>query len=254
MMRKPTNKLALLEPSTDLVFAERDDVFCTSMMVAEYFGKRHTNVLRAIKKLREETHNLAAQNGAVKSANSANLTMQFCAVKYIDSRGKEQEAFNLTRDSFLLLAMGFTGPEALTMKLQFIDAFNRMEGHIHYLELNRVLALPARQDGKESRCALTDAIQRLIELSEAQGSSNGHHLYQGITKAIYKALGLFAGKPVPAEFRDSLTARELNLCAVVELAVAARINKLLPTGMPYKDIRDAGIAHAWLTAGVINGG
>jgi hypothetical protein len=33
----------------------------------------------------------------------------------------------MTRDGFTLLAMGFTGKEALRFKLAYIDAFNRME-------------------------------------------------------------------------------------------------------------------------------
>lgn len=33
----------------------------------------------------------------------------------------------MTRDGFTLLAMGFTGKKALQFKLQYIEAFNRME-------------------------------------------------------------------------------------------------------------------------------
>jgi phage regulator Rha-like protein len=33
----------------------------------------------------------------------------------------------MTRDGFVLLAMGFTGKEALKWKIQFIEAFNAME-------------------------------------------------------------------------------------------------------------------------------
>lgn len=38
--------------------------------------------------------------------------------------------YNLTRDGFFLLAMGFTGKKALQFKLAYIDAFNRMEAQL----------------------------------------------------------------------------------------------------------------------------
>lgn len=38
--------------------------------------------------------------------------------------------YNLSRDGFALLAMGFTGKQALTFKLAYISAFNEMEGRL----------------------------------------------------------------------------------------------------------------------------
>lgn len=38
--------------------------------------------------------------------------------------------YHLTREGFMLLAMGFTGKEALRWKLAFIAAFNRMEAEL----------------------------------------------------------------------------------------------------------------------------
>ncbi|WP_432442364.1 Rha family transcriptional regulator, partial [Campylobacter coli] len=42
-------------------------------------------------------------------------------------RERKYPYYNLTRDGFSLLAMGFTGKEALQWKILFIDAFNEME-------------------------------------------------------------------------------------------------------------------------------
>lgn len=39
-------------------------------------------------------------------------------------------AYRMTREGFMLLAMGFTGKEALRWKLAFIAAFNRMEAEL----------------------------------------------------------------------------------------------------------------------------
>jgi len=42
-------------------------------------------------------------------------------------RTRKDPAYELTRDAFALLAMGFTGKTALAFKLAYIQAFNRME-------------------------------------------------------------------------------------------------------------------------------
>lgn len=44
--------------------------------------------------------------------------------------------YEMNRDGFFLLAMGFTGPKALEFKVQFIQEFNRLE-HIAYAQLRK---------------------------------------------------------------------------------------------------------------------
>lgn len=39
--------------------------------------------------------------------------------------------FELTRDAFVLIVMGFTGKRALQWKIDYIKAFNRMEATLH---------------------------------------------------------------------------------------------------------------------------
>lgn len=85
-------------------------VFANSRDVADYFGKEHRNVLRDIDALIE---------GGV---------LNFELTPYInDQNGQTYRAFDMTRDGFTLLAMGFTGKQALQFKLQYIAAFNEME-------------------------------------------------------------------------------------------------------------------------------
>lgn len=89
----------------------------TSYEVAQHFGKRHDNVMQAIKNLRDqvgEEHLLNFQEASVEvdQPNGGKATYP---------------AYRLTRDGFTLLAMGFTGKKALAFKLAYIDAFNKME-------------------------------------------------------------------------------------------------------------------------------
>ena len=55
-------------------------------------------------------------------------TPMFEETTYIhEQNGQTYPMYYLNRDGFTLLAMGFTGKKALQFKLQYIDAFNRME-------------------------------------------------------------------------------------------------------------------------------
>lgn len=93
------------------------DLRTTSRVVAEKFGKRHDNVLRDITKIQKEVP---------PEFNALN----FEAVEYLDPKGEARPMFELTRDGFVLLAMGFTGAAAMEWKVRFIEAFNLMEAEI----------------------------------------------------------------------------------------------------------------------------
>lgn len=88
----------------------------TSNQIADVFGKRHDHVLRAIDNLecsKEFTH------------------LNFGASEYQDATGRKLPCFNITRDGFVFLCMGFTGREAATWKEKYIAAFNAMEAKLH---------------------------------------------------------------------------------------------------------------------------
>lgn len=96
----------------ELVFkSEKGNPVTTSLLVAEKFEKEHKHVLDAIR-------NLVAENSAA--------SFLFFESQY-ENRGKYYPMFIMSRDGFSLLVMGFTGSRALQFKLDFIDAFNRME-------------------------------------------------------------------------------------------------------------------------------
>lgn len=96
----------------ELVFrSEKGNPVTTSLLVAEKFDKEHKNILRDIQ-------NLVAQNSAAK--------FLFIESQY-ENRGKTYPMYIMSRDGFSLLVMGFTGSRALQFKIDFIEAFNKME-------------------------------------------------------------------------------------------------------------------------------
>ena len=54
----------------------------------------------------------------------------FGASEYLDSTGRSLPLFHITRDGFMLLAMGYTGAKAMSLKVAYIAEFNRMEAEL----------------------------------------------------------------------------------------------------------------------------
>ena len=95
----------------------KDGVAVGSSRVVADFDKRHDHVLRDI-------------NNIIESNTTQNWGLLFIESQYKASNGKMNKEYLLTRDGFSLLVMGFTGKEALQWKLQYIEAFNKMEEQI----------------------------------------------------------------------------------------------------------------------------
>lgn len=129
------------------VFLREGKVFANSRDVAAYFEKAHFNVLQDIDKL----------VGILKSQDTPSDL--FVPVSTVNEQNKvAYRSFNMTRDGFTLLAMGFTGAKALQFKLRYIEAFNRMEE-----ALRQMTALPPMQP--ETDLPLTDRRLWLDEIA-----------------------------------------------------------------------------------------
>ena len=104
----------LLSSQESLVSIKHNQPITTSKQIAITFGKCHKDVLDSIRNLTPIIPgDFARRNFPLSSYN--------------DSQGKRQPMYELTRDGFTLLAMGFTGKRALEFKLAYINAFNEME-------------------------------------------------------------------------------------------------------------------------------
>ena len=130
----------------DLVFkGESNQVLTNSLLVAEKFGKEHQHVLRDVRNL---------INGGVSKIGD---TPAFAEATYIHPKnGQEYPMFIMNRDGFTLLAMGFTGDKALQFKLEYINAFNKMEKILK----EQSILLPNFSDPAEAAIAWANEIQR----------------------------------------------------------------------------------------------
>lgn len=91
-------------------------VRANSVHIATAFEKTHRDVVRAIDKLIDNLQKTGNGNA-----------LNFAHIEVRDSRNRLQRAYEMDRDGFSLLAMGFTGAKALEWKLRFLEAFRRME-------------------------------------------------------------------------------------------------------------------------------
>lgn len=134
------------------LFNRDGQILASSLEVAEKFGKEHSKVKRSIKSFEKDV---------------ANFGEMFKLSYYEDSYGRSQEEYNMNRDGFSLLAMGFTGKKALEWKLKYIDAFNKMEETLKsgdYLSEEEKLKL---QLFSKDPLEVAAAHNRLVELATA---------------------------------------------------------------------------------------
>ena len=102
----------------DFVQIKNSQTVTTSEFIAQAFKKRHDHVLRNIDELLADLDPaFAAQNfRETETLRDNPLT-----------GGKtKSRAYELTKDGFMLLVMGFTGKAALAIKIAYIQAFNKM--------------------------------------------------------------------------------------------------------------------------------
>ncbi|EAI5178105.1 phage antirepressor Ant [Campylobacter coli] len=108
---------------------KENKVFINSLDLAKVFNKNHRHILQTTKN--------QPQNDFTES--------NFILSTYKDKKGELRPCYNLTRDGFSLLVMGFTGEKAYKWKIEFIKAFNEMEKRLRNIEYEKHDKLAFRQ-------------------------------------------------------------------------------------------------------------
>lgn len=108
------------------LFLKDANCFASSLDIARHFEKNHKDVLRSIDRIINDLdHDYAERN--------------FAPSEYVDGSGRSLRCFDLSRDGFTLVAMGFSGQAALKWKVSYLEAFNKMEA-----EITRLSSVPAQ--------------------------------------------------------------------------------------------------------------
>ena len=201
----------------ELVHLENDEAVCSSLEVAEKFGKRHDKLIAEIRRMYSDLIGKGSpQNGGAKF---------FFEATY-ENRGKQYPMYLMNRDGFSLLVMGFTGKKALDWKLKYINAFNQMENIIR--EKQSQSWIETRTFGRLSRKAETDVLKQLVEYAKQQGSEHADMLYMTYSKLANKTVGVTN--------RDTATAKQLMNLSVTENIILKVVEDGINQQLHYKEI------------------
>ena len=92
--------LAMLDVE-QFVQIKNDQVVTNSLKVAEAFSKQHKNVLQSLQRV---------------DCSAEFTELNFQPSEYIDSTGRVLPMYEMTKDGFMFLVMGFTAPKAAAIK------------------------------------------------------------------------------------------------------------------------------------------
>lgn len=196
-----------------LVFIQNGRAVTDSLTVATKFRKRHDDVLRSIRNL-ECSPEFSFRN--------------FTETHYEHPQNKQSyPKFEMTRDGFAFLVMGYTGSEAARFKEDYIKAFNMMELQIQSgLNVNQLspqlqfmIQIEQRTAGVEQEITtLKKVVDNEVWITEAQrgqirdavntrarqllinGYGNAH--FQGIYSSLKTHFGVAKYDKIPRKDFD----------------------------------------------------
>lgn len=136
------------------------EIKTTSLIVADHFGRMHKNILRDIE--------------AMECSDKFRL-LNFEPSYYIAENGKKERCYEITKNGFMFLALGFTGKKAAEIREAYIEEFERMANEIRpkaniKLNINKLTANNVRfseclnaikstgSNGLSKECLIEDTI------------------------------------------------------------------------------------------------
>ena len=144
---------------SDFIQVQNNQTVTTSEFIATAFKKRHDNIIRDIDNL------LAEIPADFAAANFREVDVM--RDNPLTGGKTKSRAFELTKDGFMLLVMGFTGKAALAIKIAYIKAFNAMA---------QKLSAPALPNNTvENRKGLVAAVRQLAQ-KNGMSYPNAFHL------------------------------------------------------------------------------
>lgn len=146
--------------------------------VADAFGKVHKSVLRSVDVLLSEREDLGH-----------NFVPKIYPVHTAKGATRSARAFDMDRKGFMLLVMGFTGAKALSAKVEWIDAFDRMEAALLAIdaddEVDEIDEAPAAPSIGYSGDELDDLLKKLRVVRETR-----RHYGAEQARKVWRELGI----------------------------------------------------------------
>lgn len=212
----------LQHPVSEFVFTERNQVVTGSLTMAQMFGKEHKNVMRDIEVQLEKLHE-------AHEAEWGQLNFEHTQYQHYQNK-QWYPKFNLTEDAFAIVAMSYITPEAMKMKIKFLQEFKRIKEHIQKLQqqpksvedaiihsMTELKQIKSRQDYTEEEMNkmkllvdnelwLTEqnkgAVQRKVKQRVFELKNEGYNnaSYQGIYGALKRHFGVAKYDKIPKKY------------------------------------------------------
>ncbi|PFN39899.1 Rha family transcriptional regulator [Bacillus cereus] len=212
----------LNHPISEFVFMEGNQVVTDSLTMAQMFGKRHDHVMRDIEIQIEKLLEAGEQQWGITN---------FGETQYQHPQNKQwYDKYNLTEDAFAIVAMSYITPEAMKMKIKFLQEFKRMKEHIQKSQqqpasvedaiiysMTELKQIKSRQDHTEEEMNkmkllvdnelwLTEqhkgAVQRKVKQRVFELKKEGYDnaSYQGIYGALKRHFGVAKYDKIPRKY------------------------------------------------------
>lgn len=211
MMTSPLpTRIDLLQGGIVTLDHQHKKVITNTLQVAHHFSKRPSEVNRRIASL--------TKKGLCRIAPSY----------YLNQQGKQQNYYELNRDDFLLVVMGFTGDKADQFKADFIQLFKSQEAELQQWRKQSVLTSDSTKQANDK------VYQLQAELAqEIPGSKRCTMIFIHFQRAITKSVTGTAKTE-----RAMMTAHQLYQVEQLEQMVNNEIERLRLNGIAPQQIRD----------------
>lgn len=133
----------------EVVFAQGQELKTDSLKVAKVFGKLHKNVIRDIRNI-------------INQLPEDFSRLNFELVEYVDNKGEHRPLYEMTKDGFILLVMGYNTADAMKIKIAYINAFNQMQHQINNLNNTLIAKLLAALEAEKQSFAMASLAGRIL--------------------------------------------------------------------------------------------
>lgn len=150
-----------------VIKSDRGGDVTTSLLVAEVFGKEHKHVLRDIDEL-----------SCSEDFRKSNFGLMFTIKELPNGGSRKDRYYEITKDGFSFLVMGYTGAKAAQFKEMFIAEFNRREALLKsddYILMRSQQILQKRLDAAEQR----------VQMLECENEAQKKELQEAAPKVTY---------------------------------------------------------------------
>ncbi|PSU19931.1 hypothetical protein CTM97_18505 [Photobacterium phosphoreum] len=144
--------IAQLSPSDLIFISDANELVTDSLTVSKHFSKQHKNVIQKIESL-----------DCSDIFTSANFSAYVQKLNIGNSAVRDSKAYQMTKDGFMFLVMGFTGKRAAAVKEAYINAFNQMAEQLTKKPVSeplsyRIMTVIENGQAIESKMISNDAI------------------------------------------------------------------------------------------------